>query len=137
MRVINGNFPDYRQLFPKEYNFSFELNKSEIIKTLQITNILTTQYNFCEFNLDIQSKKINIKAVEKSVGNVKKTLAYKDVSGEIQDFSVNYNSIYFLEGLQKMDGQSVVLKYTATNKPMFLESNNDLSFKYLLMPLNR
>lgn len=137
MRVINGNFPDYRQLFPKEYIFSFELNKTEIIKTLQITNILTTQYNFCEFNLNTENKKIEIKAIEKSIGNVRKTLLYKDISGEMQDFSINYNSAYFLEGLQKMDGSSVILKYTTTNKPMFLESNNDLSFKYLLMPLNR
>lgn len=136
-RVVNGNFPDYRQLFPKEFVFELNVNKNTLIKSLQISNIMNSEYSFCELDILKDKNKISLKAKEKSIGNVKNYIDYNITKGEADDFSVNYNSNYFLEGTQKLHGDSVLLKYTLQNKPLFISSDSDLSFKYLLMPLNR
>lgn len=136
-RVVNGNFPDYKQLFPKEFIFEIDLNKQVLLKSLQISNIMNSEYSFCEFDILKEKSKILIKAKGKSIGNVKSYIDFKTEKGEAEEISVNYNSNYFLEGVQKMHGENIYLKYTTQNKPLFINSDSDLSFKYLLMPLNR
>ncbi len=136
-RIVNGNFPDYRQLFPKEFIFEIDLNKQVLLKSLQISNIMNSEYSFCEFDILKEKSKVFIKAKGKSIGNVKSYIDFKVEKGEVEELSVNYNSNYFLEGVQKMHGENILLKYTVQNKPLFINSNSDLSFKYLLMPLNR
>ena len=136
-RIDNGNFPDYRQLFPKEFVFEVDLNKQVLSKALQVSNIMNSEYSFCEFDILKEKSKILIKAKGKSIGNVKSYIDFKLNKGDVEEFSINYNSNYFLEGIQKINGENILLKYTLQNKPLFINSNSDLSFKYLLMPLNR
>ena len=76
---------------------------------------------------------------EKSVGNVKRYIKIDIVKNleEVKDLEVNYNSNYFLDGVQKMDGGELSINFTTINRPMFIKSNKDNTFTYLLMPLNR
>ena len=136
-RLTEGNFPDYRQLFPKNFNNIFEIDKTEIVKSLNLNNLITTHYNFTKLNFDLDNLKLNITAEEKSRGNVKRVvnINIKENNNDIKQ--VSYNTGFFLEGLTKIDSTKVILEYTTENKPLFIKNNNNLSFTYLLMPLNR
>ncbi len=137
MRVVNGNYPDYKQLFPREFNFKINVKREEIQKALQISNILTSQYNFCEFKLDSDKEELILKSKEKGIGNSKSVVKYEKLEGEIEDFDINYNSVYFYEGIQKISSNNITFSYTVPNKPLFIKSEDNNSFTYLLMPLNR
>lgn len=138
-RVINGTFPDYKQLFPKEFTLEMKTNKQDIVDALQLTTYIATNYVFCNFKLDIEKQEILLSAKEKSIGSVKKIIKLNEVKNteNFSEIDVNYNSNYFLEGLQKVDNNNIYLKFTTAQRPMFISSESDLSFTYLLMPLNR
>ena len=144
-RIINGNFPDYKQLFTKNYNLIVEIDKLELIKALNLNSLITTQYNFTKLSFEIDKLKLNITAEEKSRGNVKSVLDIKVKSESDENLDnknniikiTNYNTGYFLEGLSKIESNKILMSFTTENKPVFISNNNNLSFTYLLMPLNR
>lgn len=137
LRLVNGNYPDYKQLFPKEVNNTFELDRGDLIKALQLNNLITTQYNFSKIKFDYEGLRLNVSAEEKSRGNIKRTVSFEYKNKDDTINEVNYNTNYFLEGLQKMNSPKITMMYTGENRPVLIRSNNDLSFHYLLMALNR
>lgn len=141
IRTINGTFPDYKQLFPKSYIFKVNLNKSEIINALQLTTFIALNYAFCNIKSEKEKSLLKITSKENSVGATKKSLKVdfeqKDSSENWDDFEVNYNSNYFLDGLQKINNEKIKINFTTVARPVFISSPDDTSFVYLLMPLNR
>lgn len=140
IRTINGTFPDYKQLFPKAYTFNINLNKSEIINALQLTTFIATNYAFCNIKSEKEKSLLKVTAKENNIGSTKKSLkvSFEEENEEKQeDFEVNYNSNYFLDGLQKINNENIKINFTTVSKPIFISSPNDTSFVYLLMPLNR
>lgn len=137
-RVINGTFPDYRQLFPKEFSLEIKLQKELIVNALQLSTYITTQYVFCNLKIDQEKSSILFSSKEKSVGAIKKTLPIEiEKKGDGMELDINYNSNYFLEGLQKIDNSTLNVKFTTPQRPLFITNPSDTSFTYLLMPLNR
>ena len=83
---------------------------------------------------------MKVTAKENNIGSTKKSLkvCFEEENEEKQeDFEVNYNSNYFLDGLQKINNENIKINFTTVSKPIFISSPNDTSFVYLLMPLNR
>ncbi len=141
IRTISGTFPDYKQLFPKSYIFKVNLNKSEIINALQLTTFIALNYAFCNIKSEKDKGILKITSKENSVGSTKKSLKVEFEQEEkdqnFDDFEVNYNSNYFLDGLQKINNEKIKINFTTVSRPVFISSTEDTSFIYLLMPLNR
>jgi DNA polymerase-3 subunit beta len=141
IRTINGTFPDYKQLFPKSYIFKVNLNKSEITNALQLTTFIALNYAFCNIKSEKEKGILKITSKESNVGATKKSLKVEfeqEEKGENwDDFEVNYNSNYFLDGLQKINNEKIKINFTTVARPAFISSPDDTSFVYLLMPLNR
>lgn len=136
MRSINGNFPDYKQLFPKEMITKIKLNKDELKNILNLSTVFVNNYSYIDIEVDIENKVLKTKSKNDLIGSIEKEIVLKDdVVGE--NISASYNSNYFLEGLTHLEGNEIELLWTTANRPMFLRSINNNSLTYLLMPLNR
>ena len=134
-RLTNGSFPDYKQLFPKEFLFNFSVRKEVLQNALELSSIITNQTPICSFEYNKDKQTIKISSEEKGVGQMSKEITVK--SENLEDIKVFYNSNYFLEGLSKLNGDNVTLSYTTTNRPVFIKSEQNTNFTYLLMPINR
>ncbi len=135
IRSINGNFPDYRQLFPKEWITKVEVDKNELKNTLNLSTVFVNNYSYIDFELDIEKKIIKTNSKNDKIGLLDKEITPKKITGE--KILASYNSNYFLEGLSHINSDSVELYFTQNVKPMFIKDGKDESFTYLLMPLNK
>jgi DNA polymerase-3 subunit beta len=132
IHTVTGQFPDYKQLFPKEFTTTATLAKDELQKALTLTTFFTEQYSqvkciFTDGSLTLHSK-------NEAVGQVTNSVAITK-SGD--DMEVSYNNRYFLDVLSHVAGNTLICSFTIPQKPVFIRSKEDLSFTYLLMPLNR
>jgi DNA polymerase-3 subunit beta len=59
------------------------------------------------------------------------------ITKEGEDIEVKYNNKYFLEVLPHIEGDIITCLFTTPNKPLFMRGVQDITFTYLLMPLNR
>jgi DNA polymerase III subunit beta len=132
IHTVTGQFPDYQQLFPKEFTTTVTLAKEEVQKALTLTTFFNEQYSQVE--CIFTGNKLTLHSRNESVGQVTHTVA---ASKEGEDIEVKYNNRYFLEVLPHLQGNAITCLFTTPNRPMFIRSKEDVSFTYLLMPLNR
>ncbi|MFA5132257.1 MAG: DNA polymerase III subunit beta [Candidatus Paceibacterota bacterium] len=132
IHTVTGQFPDYQQLFPKEFTTTVTLIKEDLQKALTLTTFFNEQYSQVE--CIFTGEKLTLHSKNESVGQVTHTVPIKK---EGEDIEVKYNNKYFLEVLPKLVGGTVTCLFTTSNRPMFIRSKEDVSFTYLLMPLNR
>lgn len=132
IHTITGHFPDYQQLFPREFLTTVKLSKQELQKALTLTTFFNEQYSQVE--CIFTENKCTLHSKNESVGQVTHTIASQK---EGDDIEVKYNNKYFLEVLPHIEGDSITCKFTTANKPVFIQGTQDITFTYLLMPLNR
>ncbi len=132
IHTITGNFPDYRQLFPKEFTTTITLSKEELQKALLLTTFFNDQYSQVE--CVFSKEKCTVHSKSEKVGQVTHSIT---TTQEGDDIEVKYNNKFFLEVLPYIEGDTLVCMFTTPNKPLFIQGKKDITFTYLLMPLNR
>ena len=132
INTITGHFPDYKQLFPKEFTTTVTLSKEELQKALLLTTFFNEQYSQVE--CVFTDTKCTVHSKNEKVGQVTHTI---EIQKEGDDIEVKYNNKFFLEALPHLEGDSITCLFTTPNKPVCIQSKQDLRFTYLLMPLNR
>jgi DNA polymerase-3 subunit beta len=133
-RVIDGVFPDYKQILPKEEKTKIVLLKQDLINSLKISNIFSDNFNQMNINIVKGKKEIEVKTKNNTVGeNVNKI----DAVIEGEDINVNFNYKYIVDCLSSIVSDSVSLTFNGVNKPLIIKGESDKTFTYLVMPMNR
>jgi DNA polymerase-3 subunit beta len=132
IHTITGQFPDYKQLFPKEFLTTVHISKEELQKALTLTTFFNETYSQVE--CVFATNKCTLHSKNESVGQVTHTI---NTNQEGDSIEVKYNNRYFLEVLPYLSGDALTCKFTTPNRPVFIQSKENASFTYLLMPLTR
>ena len=133
VRTSNNTYPDYRQLFPKEFNRIIKCNKELLLNTVQITSFIT-DYSNKHFNINVFENIININTDNKNIGKIKKDIEIESVLMKEKELKVTYNPDYFIDGVNKIQNNEIELSWTDERKPLFVKDTKDDSFIYLIMP---
>jgi DNA polymerase-3 subunit beta len=133
-RIIDGNFPDYRQIIPKTHTTEVVALKEDVMNALKISNIFSDKFNQITISINPSAKKFNVYAKNSDVGE-NTTEIDAALTGEKVEANVNYK--YLFECFQSISDDSVVIRATGENKPITIAGVSDQSFLYLVMPMNR
>ncbi len=133
-RVVDGSFPDYKQIIPKISTTSVVVLKQDFISSLKISNVFSDKFNQVTFNIKPKDKIFDIESKNIDTGE-NRTLLAGALTGE--DVSANFNYKYILDCFQSISGDSLNLDLTGNNKAMIIKGIGDNSFLYLIMPMNR
>lgn len=131
VHIITGQFPDYRQLFPKEFTTTATILKEDLQKTLNITTYFTE--NYAQVKCILTNNTLTLHSRNEALGQATYSIQATQTGGDIE---AQYNNRYFLDVLPHISGNQVHLSFTTQERAMFI-SGNDATFTYLLMPLNR
>jgi DNA polymerase-3 subunit beta len=133
-RVIDGVFPDYKQIIPKVSTTEVIVLKQDLVNTLKLSNVFSDKFNQINIKIDPSSKKCQLKTKNNDIGeNI--TILDSAITGEAID--INFNQKYITDCLQSIDSDSVALTFNGLNKPVIITPVSDTSFRYIVMPMNR
>jgi DNA polymerase III subunit beta len=133
-RIIDGNFPDYQQLIPKEFTTEVVVLLDDLINTLKIINIFSNKFNQVNFNINPKNKLFEMQSKSDEVGeNTNKISAA--LTGD--SLSINFNYRYIIDSFQSILTDSIVLQFNGLNKPLVIRGVSDNQFLYLVMPMNK
>ncbi|MBP6948469.1 MAG: DNA polymerase III subunit beta [Candidatus Pacebacteria bacterium] len=132
IHTITGQFPDYTQLFPKEFTTTVEISKEELSKALTLTTFFNEKYSQVE--CIFTDSKCTLHSKNEAVGQVTHTI---NATKKGDDIEMKYNNKYFLDVFSHIEGDTLTCMFSTPNRPMFIRGVKDISFTYLLMPLNR
>mgnify|MGYP001176950082 CR=1 FL=1 len=133
-RVVDGNFPDYKQIIPKTPSTKAIILKQDLLSSLKISNIFSDKFNQVELTIKPKEKLFNFESKNSDIGE-NNTEIDGALSGE--DVSASFNFKYILDCLQSISVDSLSLELSGNNKAMILRGVGDISFMYLVMPMNR
>ncbi|MFA6143016.1 MAG: DNA polymerase III subunit beta [Candidatus Omnitrophota bacterium] len=134
-RLIDGVFPDYRQIIPKGYSTEAVVLKQDLMNALKISNIFSDKFNQIHLTADPKGKVFEIQTKNSDVGE-NKTAVDAALTGD--KVEINFNFKYIADCFQSIDADSVSLQLSGMNRPMVIRPvSGDQSFMYLAMPMNR
>jgi DNA polymerase-3 subunit beta len=132
-RIIDGIFPDYRQIIPKNFSTSVVVLKQDLLNALRLSNIFSDKFNQVSMKITPKEKIFELSSANNDVGENKTNLDAA-ISGESIELAFNYK--YFLDCFQSITTDSISIKLSE-NKPIVVSPVSDPSFTYLIMPMNR
>src|SRR4051795_2649460 len=129
-RLIDGQFPNVRQLLPEAYEHELQLKGSEISEVVRRISLLA-QKN-APLRLAFAEGELTVSARTPDVGEARETVP---VPFQGEPFEIGFNPEFLRDGLEALESAAVVLKLISPLRPGLLESADGSGFQYLLMPI--
>ena len=133
-RIIEGNFPDYRQIIPKETSTSATVLKHDLVNSLKTSLIFSDAFNQLSIKIMPKEKKFEIESKNSSIGESVQSV---QAVLEGKDILISVNHRYFTDCLQSVMADSLSLSFSGQQKPIIVKGAGDQSFLYLVMPMNQ
>ncbi|MEK7478137.1 MAG: DNA polymerase III subunit beta [Patescibacteria group bacterium] len=133
-RVIDGNFPDYKQIMPTKFKTTITVSKDGLSSALKLANIFTDKFNQINLKVNPKDNLFEINSQNQEVGENNISLK-ADLSGEKME--VVFNARYLLDGFLSINSPMVILQFSDKNKPLLVKGADNDTFSYILMPINR
>jgi DNA polymerase III subunit beta len=130
-RLIGGEYPRYRELFPTEYKHLAQFKRDEFLAAIDRVAVMSDDRTHL-IKLHFDKGTLNISANTPDVGQAQEELAI-ELDGDAIDVAVNVR--YVAEVLQRMDAENVKIEMNGSLKPLIIKGINDDNYKYLLMPV--
>lgn len=134
-RLIEGKYPDYKQIIPNDFKTIINIDKNEIIKATKVTSLFSDiSNNSIELKLLSGSKNLEITSETNDLGSNNTKIAVQ-VEGTNKDINMLHNYKSLIDGLNSISGDKVILKINDDNSPMVLTSDVDKDYIYIIMPI--
>lgn len=131
-RLIDGNFPDYRQLIPKKTDITAALQTAELVRITKIASLFARESGgSVTIHTDTTNKVVSIHSVASQLGeNTSEAAAEVDNEG-----SVTLNSRYLLEALGCVESPTITFGFSGKLAPCVVRPVGDDSYQHIVMPL--
>ncbi|MEK9177106.1 MAG: DNA polymerase III subunit beta [Patescibacteria group bacterium] len=133
-RTIDGAFPDYKAIIPRDSMASATCLKDDALRAFRKVSIFVDSYNQVHLSLKPSEKTFTVHAVNASVGEADDHIP-ATIDGE--DIDINFNARYIADALAVMGGTSIAFSVAGPGKPMLITDAPHKNFTYLVMPMNR
>jgi DNA polymerase-3 subunit beta len=133
-RLIDGAFPNYRQIVPKEFSTEAVVLREDFSSSLKSLSVFADKFSQVSFAIDPSKKALSLSSRNPDVGEQTSTMK-ATVQGE--ELAMNFNGRYLADSLQAINGDSVRVQSNGAGKAIVIKDAADDSFFYLAMPMNR
>ena len=128
-RVIDGVFPDYKQIIPKQFETTITLLKNDLLGALKTVSYFTD--SFYQVTLNCTATSVTVAGVGNQYGTSTQTL-----TSVLEGFPVKLtlNGRYMLDAFTTIGTDSIVIGCNGPTKPIVVRGVGDTTFTYLVMP---
>ena len=129
-RLIDGQFPNHRQLLPENVEHELRLSTAEMASVVRRVSLLA-QKN-APLRLSFAEGELTVSAETPDVGEARESLP---VPFHGESFEIGFNPEFLRDGLESVESDELVLKLINPVRPGLLESPDSADFIYLIMPI--
>lgn len=130
-RIIDGKFPKFNDVIPKDYQTSIKINKKEFTDAIERASLFVdTVDKFSIITFKISDSLINISSKSES-GYLNENL---NAFVEGDKLEISFNSRYLLDGLKVIETDDIEFKFSGNLSPAVIKELND-NYTYLVLPL--
>ncbi len=141
-RIINGKYPDYNQIIPKDFSLQVIFKKEELQRAVKIAGALSS-YSSGEIALvfEKKTKTCTFLSHSQEIGENKTVLSVGYIKGDAP-LTIVFNPRYMLEGISALSGEKVMFSANNAATPAALrmvneEETPDEQYLYIMMPIRK
>ena len=132
-RVLEGQYPAYRQLIPRQFDRQVTIERKLLISSLERIAVMADQkQNIVKFSLDDTNQQISLSVETRDVGSGKEVVSVSS-SGEDLDFAFNIK--YLMDGLKALPTNEIQMEVHTATSPIIFTPLGSLKMTYLIMPV--
>jgi DNA polymerase III subunit beta len=132
-RLLEGQYPNYRQLIPRQFSRQMTAERRLFTGALERIAVMADQKNsIVKLNLDGVKQEAVLSVDAADVGSAREAIAAQ-ISGD--DLEIAFNVKYLLEGLKAITTSEVQMQFNASTSPSILTPLGGLKMTYLVMPV--
>ncbi len=134
-RIIEGNYPDYRQIIPKQYETHATIDRDDFVQAVKTASLFSKTGLFdVALELDPLASALSVKALDATRGeNVAACGAI--ITGKNNGVTLNYR--YLLDGMNAIGTEQLAFQMIDTANPCLLTAKDDPSYLYIVMPIKQ
>ncbi len=129
-RLIEGEFPNYRQLIPASHPNILTVDREPLLEAIRRVKILARDAT--PVRLQIASDGLKLTAITQDVGNATEEL---DATAQGTDLTVAFNPDYLAAGVEAVGSDQITLSTIDALKPAVVRGVGSDDYLYLLMPV--
>jgi DNA polymerase III subunit beta len=131
-RTLEGRYPDYRLLIPKQFQRQVTLDRKQLLSALERIAVLADQTNLVKFSIDGTGQSIALSVEAQDRGSGRESLAAQ-ISGA--DLDIAFNVKYLMDGLKTLPTQEITISLNGPLEPVILTPLGGIKMTYLVMPV--
>ena len=129
-KLIDGKFPNYIQVIPKNNQKKLELGLKPFLNSVdRVASVSLDKKDGVKFNLTKDT--LNLSVNNSNSGDGKETLSVKFDS----DLEISFNSRYLIDVASQIDGEMIELYFNDTGSPVLIKDPGDFDSIFVVMPM--
>jgi DNA polymerase-3 subunit beta len=129
-RLVEGRFPNYKQLLPETFEHELRMNGAELAEVVRRISLLA-QKN-APLRLAFSDGALEISAQTPDVGEASESLPAPFKGDPLE---IGFNPEFLRDGLESTESEDLILKLISPLRPGLIQSGDDGGFVYLVMPI--
>lgn len=129
-RLIEGQFPNFRQLLPESYEHDVRLPRPELLEVTRRVSQLA-QRN-APLRLSFAPGELTVAASTPDVGDAEETMP---AAFEGEPLEIGFNPDFLREGIESVEGDEILVRLISPLRPGLLQPVDSEDFRYLVMPI--
>jgi DNA polymerase III subunit beta len=128
-RRIDGQFPNYRQLLPEQFEHELTLPRVELLEVVRRASVMIQRAT--PLQLRFAEGELTVIARTHEVGESQESMPIGFTGDTLE---IGFNADFLRDGLESMDGDDVRFKLISPLRPAVIQGEGD-DFTYLVMPI--
>ena len=130
-KLVEGKFPDYNRVIPKNHKNIITLGRTTLLASLQRTAILTSE-KFKGVRLNIEPGTLRVAS---NNAEQEEAVDELDIDYAGDAIEIGFNVTYLIDALTNMAQDMVKIELADSNSSALLTIPDDVAFKYVVMPM--
>lgn len=132
-RTLEGQYPSYRQLIPRQFEREVTLDRKQFLSTLERIAVLADQKNnIVKVSIDSEAQEITLSCEAQDVGSGRESLPAQILGEEID---IAFNIKYLMEGLKALPSTEIQMQLNSNLTPVIFTPVSGVKMTYLAMPV--
>lgn len=132
-QALEGEFPEYEQIIPANFETKISFDKEELAKAVQLTTVFSDSgMGIVVFDYDPAKKQLEVSSQEAERGEAKIEVP---IAGEGKKGTIAFNSRYVSDALSALSGEAVELSLNSSLDPVMFAAAKDSTYRHVIMPV--
>ena len=131
-RLIEGQFPDYNRVIPKEFKTHVNINKNEFQSALDRVSLISRSGDYNIIHFEFVDNIVRISSDNPNIGKAEETI---NVDIEGPGINISFNAKYIIDVLKAIDAENFIFSFNQPLTTASITQRDNKNFVYVVTPV--